>query len=178
MSTRILIADDNPAVRRTLRSLLLAAGAWDIADVANGQEAVAKAQELKPDLIILDLVMPVLDGLKAARQLSQLMPAVPLLMYTLHWSPQVEVEAQKLGVRKVISKSDARLLISTVQEILFASSPEPNPEVPPLPLTIPASTTVPPPAVLETAAAKSPENPGEPSPSTADVPPQTNSSIT
>jgi CheY-like chemotaxis protein len=178
MSTRILIADDNPAVRRTLRSLLLAAGAWDIADVANGQEAVAKAQELKPDLIILDLVMPVLDGLKAARQLSQLMPAIPMLMYTLHWSPQVEVEAQKLGVRKVISKSDARLLISTVQEILLASSPEPNPEVPPLPLTIPAPTTVPPPAVLETAAAKAPENPGESSPSTGDVPPQTNSSIT
>ncbi|HEX4784757.1 MAG TPA: response regulator transcription factor [Candidatus Sulfotelmatobacter sp.] len=176
MSTRILIADDNSAVRTALRSLLVAAGPFEVVDVANGQEAVAKAQELKPNLIILDLVMPVMDGFKAARELSQLMPAVPMLMHTLHWSPQVELEAQKLGVRKVISKSDARLLISTVQEILLVSPPNPDPEALPLSINIPAPTAGPPAAVLETSAAESSENPGEPSPSTGDAPPssQTN----
>ena len=52
--------------------------------------------------------MPVMDGLVAARELSRIMPGVPLLMHTLHWSPQVEIEAQKVGVRKVIAKADSK----------------------------------------------------------------------
>ncbi len=64
---RILIADDHEAVRRGLRAALSAAG-WEVcADVINGKEAVAKATELKPDLIILDISMPVMGGLDAAR---------------------------------------------------------------------------------------------------------------
>ena len=132
MPIRILIAEDSPSVRSALRSLLedasAAVGSWEIVDVDNGKEAITKAKELKPDLIILDLVMPVMDGLKAARQLSKLLPDTPILMHTMHWSPQVELEARKVGVRKVVSKVDSTLLVSTVQQFL---NPEPPPSPPP-----------------------------------------------
>jgi CheY-like chemotaxis protein len=121
MPTRILIADDNPAVRDALRNLLEIAEFGDIVAAENGREAIEKAQELRPNLIILDLVMPGMDGLAAARELSKIMPEVPLLMHTLHWSPQVELEAQKVGVRKVIAKADAKSLLIAVQELLSAA---------------------------------------------------------
>jgi len=126
MPIRILIAEDSPSVKNALRHLLEGAGPWEIVDVDNGKEAVAKAQELKPDLFILDLVMPVMDGLNAARQISKLLPNTPILMHTMHWSQQVEIEAQKVGVRKVVSKADSMLLISTVQQLLI---PEPPPSL-------------------------------------------------
>jgi CheY-like chemotaxis protein len=150
MPTRILIGEDNPAVRAALHSLLESAGTWEIVDAENGQEAVARAQELKPNLIILDLVMPVMDGLSAARQISKLLPETPLLMYTMHWSRQVELEAQKIGVRKVVSKGDSRLLVSTIQQLL---AQEPSPSVSPANETLPPAlaipNTVPPAAILE-----------------------------
>lgn len=110
-------------MRTALRHLLQDAGPWEIVDVSNGAEAIAKAQEIKPNLIILDLVMPVMDGLSAARELSKLLPEIPMLMHTMHWSPQVEVEAQKVGVQQVVSKANSKLLIATVKE--FLASPPP-----------------------------------------------------
>jgi len=59
-----------------------------------------------------------MDGLKAARQISKLLPDVPVVMHTMHWSPQMELEAQKVGVRKVVPKSESAVLISTVQQFL------------------------------------------------------------
>jgi CheY-like chemotaxis protein len=126
MPIRILVAEDSPSVRTALRSLLEGAGPWEIVAVENGKQAIAKAQELRPNLIILDLVMPVMDGLKAARQISERFPDIPILMHTMHWSPQVEIEAQKVGVRKVVPKTDNRLLISTVRQFLV-SEPSPSP---------------------------------------------------
>lgn len=146
MPTRILIAEDNPVVRSALRQLLENAGDWEIIEVANGRQAVTQAQERKPNLIILDLVMPIMDGLVAARELSKIMPDVPMLMHTLHWSPQMELEAQKVGVRKVVPKADARGLVSSIQELLSAAptatvkgisetvpAPQPPPEITALP---------------------------------------------
>jgi CheY-like chemotaxis protein len=164
MPTRILIADDNPAVRTALRHLLENAGDWQIVDVENGQLAVAKAQELLPSVVLLDLVMPVMDGLDAARELSKLFPDLPLLMHTLHWSPQVELEAQKVGVRKVIPKADSKGLVFAIQQALPA---EPPAAVAALTETIPA--TLPPPEITalphiasdsaEAASADEPESP-------------------
>jgi CheY-like chemotaxis protein len=125
MRPRILIADDSPAVRAALRALLENAGPWEVIDAENGREALAKVQELKPDLIILDLVMPEMDGLAAARQISQLLPETPILLHTMHWSPQVNVEAQKVGVRHVVSKADSNLLLATVERFL---NPVPSPD--------------------------------------------------
>ena len=120
MPIRLLIADDNAVVRTALHQLLERAGDWEVVDAENGQEAIAKAQELAPNLIILDLVMPVMDGLAAAREISKLMPQTPLLMHTLHWSPQVEIEAQKVGVRKVVPKADSKGLIAAIRHYLGA----------------------------------------------------------
>ncbi len=154
MPQRILIAEDNPVVRNALRILLGGAGPWEIVEVQNGQQALTKAQELKPNLIILDLVMPVMDGLSAARQISKRLPDTPMLMYTMHWSQQVEVEAQKVGVRRVVPKSDSRLLVSTVQKLL---PPEPSSSVAATSSTttpdIPIPDVAPPPPVLETGSA-------------------------
>jgi CheY-like chemotaxis protein len=172
MPIRILIAEDNPVVRSALRSLLESAGPWEIVDVENGQEAIAKAQEVKPSLIILDLVMPVMDGLRAARQISKLLPDTPMLMHTMHWSPQVELEAQKVGVRKVVSKADSRLLVSTVQRIL---TPEPsaslaaaNENISP-DISVPDAAPAPP--ILEAGSAATSDKPDAPSAGeTSDIP--------
>ena len=172
MPQRILIAEDNPAVRNALRTLLEDAGSWEILEVENGQQAIAKAQELKPNLIVLDLVMPVMDGLSAARQLSKLLPDTPLLMYTMHWSPQVEVEAQKVGVRSVVPKSDSRLLVSTVRQLL---APEPSSSRPASSATvtpdIPIPDAAPLPPVLENGGAVPSDKPADSSSgSSTDVP--------
>ncbi len=91
---------------------------WTIcAALANGQEAVEKANELKPD-VILDLAMPVMDGLTATREILRTLPTVPILIYTLHNIPAIELEAKKAGARKMVLKPHVELLISAMEEIL------------------------------------------------------------
>ena len=121
---RILIADDNALVRTAMREVLEEVNEkWEIVEAADGRDAVRKAQQLKPELVILDLVMPVYGGLAASRQISKLFPRVPILLHTLYWSEQVEAEAAKAGVRKVVRKSETRALVSAVQDVL-GSAPE------------------------------------------------------
>jgi DNA-binding NarL/FixJ family response regulator len=115
---RILIADDHPAVRSTLRCFLIAYGFAVCGEAANGLEAVEMAQSVRPDLIVLDLHMPVLDGLGAARELSRLLPDVPLIMLTNHTGKIAEEDALKAGVRRMISKEDvAKKLVPVVREV-------------------------------------------------------------
>jgi CheY-like chemotaxis protein len=96
---------------------------WEVVEAENGRAAVAKAREISPDLVILDLVMPLFGGLLAARQISKVLPAVPILLHTLYWSEQVEIEAANVGVRKVVRKSDTPALVSAVKEVLASRSP-------------------------------------------------------
>lgn len=121
MPITVLIADDNALVRAALRQVLENEKLGSIVEAENGKEAVAKAQELKPDLVILDLAMPLLDGFATAREIGTILPGVPILMHTLYWSPRVEIEALKVGVRKTVSKSDSSVLIAAVRELLPAS---------------------------------------------------------
>jgi DNA-binding NarL/FixJ family response regulator len=107
MAFQILIADDHRFVRQRLRLYLEANPDWEVcAEAENGKEAIERAEELKPDLIILDLAMPLMDGFRAARVISQILPAVPVLLHTLHDSPEVQIEAEKVGISRVISKAD------------------------------------------------------------------------
>jgi len=122
VQARVLIADDSPAVRRTLRHLLQAGNAWEIVDAENGKTAIARALEFRPDVIILDLAMPVMDGLSAAREISKALPQAAILMYTMHSTPHLEQEAQKCGVRKLVSKSEGAILLSEVHDILAAKN--------------------------------------------------------
>ena len=97
MPIRILIADDNAAVRTAMCHVLESVDDWDIVEAEHGEEAVAKAEEIRPNLVILDLVMPILDGLTASREIAKLLPEVPILLHTLYFSLEVLIEAQKVA---------------------------------------------------------------------------------
>lgn len=119
MSVRILIADDNQVARGLLNELISNHEEWEVcALVENGQEAVAKAAELKPDVIILDLAMPVMNGIDAARKISGIMPSIPIVLFTLHSFPAIELEAKKVGIRAVVSKSEGRALLDAIEKLL------------------------------------------------------------
>lgn len=102
---RILIADDHESVRNALRDVLSQKSGWTVCgEATNGQSAVSLALTLKPDLIILDFLMPLMNGLAAAREISKVLPDVPIVLYTMHKSEPLEKEAKKAGIKKVISK--------------------------------------------------------------------------
>jgi chemotaxis response regulator CheB len=83
MPVGILIVDDNAAIRSLLRDALQREVGWRVCGEAeNGQDAVEKAKRLRPDVIVLDLSMPVMNGLEAGRTLTEALPAVPLVLFT------------------------------------------------------------------------------------------------
>jgi DNA-binding NarL/FixJ family response regulator len=103
----ILIVDDNNLVRRMLRSWLEQHPEWDICGEAeNGQMAVERVEELHPDVVLLDLQMPIMNGLEAARQINRLAPNTAMIMFTVHSSEQLLKEARARGVKDVVSKCD------------------------------------------------------------------------
>ncbi|HXN24226.1 MAG TPA: response regulator transcription factor [Candidatus Dormibacteraeota bacterium] len=103
----ILIVDDNPKIRQIVRSVLEAQPECTVCgEASNGQDAIEKAAQLHPDLVVLDLVMPLLNGLEVARVLSKTMPNVPLVMLTNHANKLIEPEARAAGIRAVLSKED------------------------------------------------------------------------
>jgi len=101
-----MIVDDHAVIRDTLRALFEDED-LRVSDASDGAEAVQKAQREKPNLIILDLSMPVMNGLDAARELKVLMPHVPLLMFSNHAKAIVEDEALSVGIFAVVCKSDS-----------------------------------------------------------------------
>jgi two-component system, NarL family, response regulator NreC len=114
MVRRVLIVDDNPVVRTAICQLFKQEPDFDVCgEAANGQEAIEKAQQLKPDLIVTDLSMPTMDGLEETRILKRLMPCVPIIIYTLHNSPSVDNELLSAGASVVISKSAASATLVT-----------------------------------------------------------------
>jgi DNA-binding NarL/FixJ family response regulator len=117
---RILIADDSDDLRRSLRNVLETQHRYTVSGKASsGAEAVAKARELKPDLIILDLQMPDMDGFEAARQIFAFAPSVPILMFSMYFSTQHLHEAHKIGIRGFIQKgSSFRTLLDGVATVL------------------------------------------------------------
>src|SRR3989454_10491974 len=85
----------------------------------NGKEAKRKVQQLRPELIVLDLSMPVMNGLDAARILRRLMPSVPLIMYSAFGDKLIERQARLIGIRALVSKSqDAAVLIGKARSLL------------------------------------------------------------
>lgn len=117
MST-VLIVDDYPAVRKALRSLLEKQCSVVCIEAANGHDAIAKAKISCPDLIILDLSMPEMDGFETAAVLQKMMPQVPLFMLTCH-SREVESQAASVGIRAVFSKyTDISALVERTRNLL------------------------------------------------------------
>jgi DNA-binding NarL/FixJ family response regulator len=108
MPTRILVVDDSRAIRHSLRSYIEAQTDWRICGEAeNGKVAVEMTQTLSPDVVILDLSMPVMNGLDAAREIRRIAPKVYVLMYTLNVYPRLLEDANKVGIKDVLSKSRA-----------------------------------------------------------------------
>lgn len=105
---RILIADDHDVVRRGLKGLIESRPGWAVCEEAHtGREAVAKAKQLKPDVAILDISMPELNGVEAARRIRKASPETEILILSVHYSDQLIREILEAGVRGYIVKSDS-----------------------------------------------------------------------
>ncbi|HET7890670.1 MAG TPA: response regulator transcription factor [Candidatus Sulfotelmatobacter sp.] len=116
---RILIADDHEVARHGIRALLEGHTGWDVcAEAKDGREAVELASSVSPDLILLDIGMPNLNGLEAARQILASSPDTPILILTMHDSEQVVREVLRAGARGFLLKSDAgRDLVAAVEAL-------------------------------------------------------------
>lgn len=116
---RILVADDHDLMRRGLKSLLESHPGWTIcAEAHTGREAVTKAEELKPDIVILDITMPELNGVEAARRILKASPNTEILVLSVHYSDQLIRDILEAGVRGYIVKSDSdRDLVIAVEAL-------------------------------------------------------------
>ena len=116
---RILLADDHDVVRKGLRGLLEVNSAWQVCGEANnGRDAVKLAMELKPDLAVLDLEMPELNGLEATRQIKKHLPDLEVLIFTMHETDQFIHDALVAGARGFVLKADAgRYLVEAVEAL-------------------------------------------------------------
>ena len=121
MAKTILIADDNDAVRRAVCEVFTRDSDFEVCGEAHdGQDAIEKAQRLKPDLIILDFAMPVMNGFEAARALRDLMPSVPIIMFTLYDDGFMREKARLVGATEVVSKTDdISVLMRTARRLLY-----------------------------------------------------------
>lgn len=120
MRNTVLIADDNAFVRTALYEIFEREPDFHVcAVVENGREAIEEAGRLRPDLIVLDYAMPVMNGLEAARVLRQMMPEVPLIIYSACANEVSQQAAKSIGIAGLISKSDRiSVLINTVRGAL------------------------------------------------------------
>ena len=116
----VLIVDDSSVVRTALCKLFTCEAEFDVCGEAeNGQDALERAQQLSPDLIVTDLSMPVMNGLEETRALRQLMPSVPVIIYTAYKNQFIEKEARAAGAAAVISKSEPiAKLLETARSLL------------------------------------------------------------
>lgn len=124
MSIRILIADDDPSIRRLLRRLIETHVDWMVcADASDGHEAVDKATKLKPDVAVLDLAMPEMNGLQAAREISRKNPRLPMLLLTVQQvSRELSNEARSAGFRGALSKNTGSEVVHAIEALLNRQS--------------------------------------------------------
>jgi DNA-binding NarL/FixJ family response regulator len=121
---RILLADDHDIVRRGLRDQLTTREGWEVCgEATNGREAVAMALRLKPDVVVLDLSMPDLNGLEATRQIRRELPRTEVLIFTMHETEQLIREVLAAGARGYVLKSDAGRQLTSAVEALSRHKP-------------------------------------------------------
>jgi DNA-binding NarL/FixJ family response regulator len=106
MKARIVLADDHEIVRKGIRSLLDGKFPWEVCGEAeNGREAVDKVLELKADIVVLDLSMPILNGLEAAREIRAVAPKTKIIIFSMHDSPRIAEEAKRAGADAYLAKT-------------------------------------------------------------------------
>ena len=121
MPVRILVVDDHTAIRRLLRRVLQEQHPdWEVCgEAANGAEALERFRERSPDLIILDLAMPKMNGLQAAREIAKMKPKTLMLLLTVQQvSTQLRDEAAKAGFRGAVSKNTGTEVIKGLEALL------------------------------------------------------------
>lgn len=131
MPKLVLIVDDHEAIRRSMRTFFRSYPEFTVCgEAVNGADAIQKAQELSPNLIILDLAMPEMNGLEAAAALKYILPGVPIFLLTAHYSRELELAALEAGVCAVFSKhQNLRVLLRRARaELNLEESNEPEPE--------------------------------------------------
>ena len=123
-AARILIADDHDIVRKGLRALVQEEPSWQVvADVQDGRSAVVKTQELKPDIAILDIAMPLLNGLDATKQIAKINPDTKVLILTMHDSELLIQNVLNAGARGYLMKTDAgRDLVVAIRALLLGQT--------------------------------------------------------
>jgi DNA-binding NarL/FixJ family response regulator len=121
---RILVADDHSIVRRGVRALLETRPGWKVCgEAATGAEAVKQAKKLRPDVVVIDITMPDLNGFEATRQIRAATPQTEVLVLTVHESEQALREVLDAGALGYVSKSDLDLNLSTAIESLLRHKP-------------------------------------------------------
>jgi two-component system chemotaxis response regulator CheY len=118
---KILIADDSLLLRETLRAMLKRSGWAVVGEAVNGREAIEKARDLKPDLVVIDLSMPVMNGIDAIRELRRFRPSLPLVMFTSYVTDAFSALALATGAIAVIDKAEPTVLIAFIHS-LFTSA--------------------------------------------------------
>lgn len=117
---KILVVDDNDAIRSGLCELLERADpSYSCEGASDGYEALEKAKAIKPDVVVLDMLMPGMGGLSAARLISDRFPATKILLHTVNGSDLITANANRYGVFRVVDKADGRNLLSAIREIGF-----------------------------------------------------------
>jgi DNA-binding NarL/FixJ family response regulator len=117
---KILIVDDHELVRRALRSLLAEQRHWKIYEASDGQEAIEEIQRLKPDVAILDIVMPRMSGIEAAYEMRRLVPDTKIILMSSHYTPEEAATLARLfGDGNFVPKSDiGKDLVPAISRIL------------------------------------------------------------
>jgi two-component system invasion response regulator UvrY len=123
MTKHILIADDSAFLREQLRLLIERHPGWKVFEAGDGAEAVRKSQQLTPDAVVLDLGMPEMDGLAAGRRLRRLMPRLPMALFSIDTSSQLEKAAQANGIAAVFSKTQWNQLLRWLETVLGSLPP-------------------------------------------------------
>jgi two-component system, chemotaxis family, chemotaxis protein CheY len=122
MSLRILIVDDSETTRRILRAIVHSREWTVCGEAEDGRSGVAKFEELKPDLVLIDLAMPDINGLEAAKSMSEVDPTVPLVLFTVLDMPELKEPARTAGITEVVSKAQAWSLVSTIERVVAQRS--------------------------------------------------------
>ena len=119
MIVRILVVDDNATVRNGLRLLLQEHTDWEVCgEAADGIEAIEKYRQLMPDLLVVDVSMPRMNGLDAAREILKLSPKILILLYTSYLTAQLIDVAHKAGIRGTVSKDAMHLVVVGLEALL------------------------------------------------------------
>ena len=120
MAVRVLIADDDGAIRRLLSRVIESHSGWTVcAEARDGHEAVAKIAQLSPDVAVIDLAMPDMNGLQAGREISEKKPGIPMLLLTVQQvSKELTTEARNAGFRGALSKNTGSEVVHAIEALL------------------------------------------------------------